>query len=104
MDAASNQLSGVGLPQVPSDGKDGAGIVVGSDAPVSQQAQPAPQPTVDVTGGDTEAIDQDWVNKAKSIVEKTKADPFAQSNELSKIKAGYLKARFDKDINTTDRP
>lgn len=45
-----------------------------------------------------ESLDQEWVNKAKDIVERTQGDPFTQANELSKVKAGYLKARYNKDI------
>ncbi len=51
----------------------------------------------DVSDELAESIDQEWVNKAKDIVERTKNDPFTQVNELSKIKAGYLKARYNKE-------
>lgn len=54
---------------------------------------------------DESQMDEVWINKAKEIVEKTQYDPFLQSNELSKIKAGYLKSRYNKDIKIAeDRP
>lgn len=46
-----------------------------------------------------EELDQEWVNKARDIVEQTKSDPFTQSNELHKVRAGYMKARFNKELN-----
>lgn len=46
----------------------------------------------------SEELDQEWVSKAKDIVEKTKSDPFLQSQELSRVKAGYLKVRYNKDF------
>ncbi len=45
----------------------------------------------------SESLDEEWVNKARDIVERTKDDPFTQVNELSKVKAGYLKARYNKE-------
>lgn len=47
---------------------------------------------------DDSEIDQEWVNKAKDIVEQTKDDPFSQSRELNKAKADYLKTRFNKEF------
>jgi len=70
----------------------------------SQQVIPvAPTaPVMDEALSDEE-IDQVWVNKAKDIVEQTKTDPFTQSNEINKIKAEYLKIRFNKDLHINDK-
>lgn len=46
----------------------------------------------------TDALDQEWVNKAKAIVDKTRTDPFVESRELSKVKADFLRARYNKYI------
>lgn len=51
---------------------------------------------------DSGAIDQEWVEKAKDIVERTKGDPFAESRELSKAKASYLKTRYNKDLKVAE--
>ena len=77
-------------------------------------AMPQPQPAaVPVDGDDTQGmhqqatplddsaadeLDKEWVNKAKMIVERTKADPYMQSSEISKVKADYLRIRYNKHI------
>lgn len=51
---------------------------------------------------DDSTIDQEWVTKAKDIVEQTKGDPFTQSKELNKAKADYLKTRYNKDFKVPE--
>jgi hypothetical protein len=51
---------------------------------------------------DVDLIEKEWVNKAKSIVEKTKNDPSQQNIELNRFKADYLNARFSKNIKPMD--
>lgn len=70
---------------------------------------PAPlvamQPQDDATqddSADTSALDAEWVNKAKEIVERTHTDPYLQSKELSRIKAQYIKARYSKEIKVSE--
>lgn len=54
---------------------------------------------------DNAQLDEVWINKAREVVAKTQYDPYLQSNELSKLKAGYLKSRYNKDIKISeDRP
>jgi hypothetical protein len=94
----SQQVSDQGL-QAPLQGN-----AVG--APVAQ-SYTAPdhnlQPSQDIGAThnnpeDNPALDEEWVNKAKAIVEQSKNDPFTLSKELNKVRAGYLKARYDKDL------
>ena len=47
---------------------------------------------------DTDLIEKEWVNKAKQIVEKTRDDPYKQSEELTVVKADYIKKRYNKTI------
>ena len=47
---------------------------------------------------DIDLIEKEWVLKAKQIVEKTSEDPFTQQEELSKMKAEYLKKRYKRNI------
>jgi hypothetical protein len=117
MNSNFNQISDAGLSQ--SSGGQGtppatfAGPVdpmgqAAAGGHVSQgQTQAAPQATLPVAVADESAsddeLDREWVNKAKDIVERTKFDPFAQSNELNKVKAEYLKARFGKEFNPGDK-
>ncbi|MEK7153070.1 MAG: hypothetical protein AAB834_03925 [Patescibacteria group bacterium] len=54
---------------------------------------------------DDSALDEEWVNKAREIVERTHSDPFMQSREISRVKAEYIKVRYNKDIkNSEDQP
>ncbi len=47
---------------------------------------------------DKDDIEKEWVNKAKKIVEQTKADPFLQERAVSRLQADYMKKRFNKDV------
>ncbi len=49
---------------------------------------------------DVDLIEKEWVDRAKDIVNKTKHDPKLQSQELNKVKADYIKQRFNKDLRT----
>ena len=64
-------------------------------------AGPALSPAGAPAAGSDE-IDQEWVNKAKEIVERTKNDPFVQSKELNKVRADYLRTRYNKDIKVSE--
>lgn len=87
-------------------------------APVAAMPQPVAPAPLTSAGDDTQGaapqqqavplddsaaddLDREWVNKAKMIVEKTKDDPYVQSNEISKVKADYLKIRYNKHIKVT---
>jgi hypothetical protein len=47
-------------------------------------------------GADIDVIEKEWVEKAKTIVARTKDDPHVQAVELSTIKREYVKNRFGK--------
>ncbi|MEK7594085.1 MAG: hypothetical protein AAB436_00385 [Patescibacteria group bacterium] len=63
-----------------------------------------PQATTPATAGlpqvddDGDLIEKEWVNKAKHIVETTRDDPHKQSEELTVVKADYMKKRYGKTI------
>ncbi len=87
-----------------SDGDDDAGgqsadfgghVPLGQTMPDSSALIPLPD-----EAADSDLIEKEWVLKAKQIVEHTAEDPFAQQEELSKIKTDYLKKRYNKDIGT----
>ena len=92
MDTDSNQTPSLSLPSSPSAQTDSAA----NGLATQQQTAPITAPPADDQAPDL--LDQEWVSKAKQIVEKTKSDPFTESRELSKVKAEYLKARHDKDL------
>lgn len=47
---------------------------------------------------DNDLIEKEWVDKAKRIVEKTRDDPHAQSDQLTGVKADYMKQQYNKTI------
>lgn len=47
---------------------------------------------------DDDLIEKEWVDKAKRIVEQTRSDPHRQSEELTLVKADYMKKRYNKTI------
>lgn len=81
--------------------------------PVTNQqiSQDLPTPSVDTsqvdvstpdTASDSDLIEKEWVEKAKDIVEKTKSNPFQQQKELAKMKADYLKKRYNREVRPAD--
>lgn len=51
---------------------------------------------------DVDLIEKEWVYKAKEIVEKTKTDPHDQSKKMNEVKAGYLKKRYNKELELAE--
>src|SRR5690349_17625533 len=86
-------------PQQPDASQNNAVIATQPAAPIA-----VPQPTglPIAAEADSEELDQEWVNKAKEVVEGAKADPFTLSNELSKVRVEYLKTRYNKDVNISE--
>ena len=70
------------------------------------QAPIAKAPRVDIEtppiAEDTDLIEKEWVDKAKDIVEKTRSNPYKQQEELAKMKADYLKKRYNREIRPLD--
>jgi hypothetical protein len=80
---------------------------------VAAPAQPAPaapvaQTTNDVSSTsksgkkklikDDDLIEKEWVDKAKRIVDQTRQDPHQQSEQLTMVKADYMKKEYNKTI------
>jgi hypothetical protein len=79
----------VGLPQVAAE----------TNAPTSSPIVPATKgSSAPMIADDSDLIEKEWVTRAKQIVEQTKADPYNQNREINRVKADYLKKRYDKDI------
>ncbi len=51
---------------------------------------------------DADLIEKEWVVRAKAVVEQTKTDPYAQNRELSKVKAEYIKKRYNKNVKVSE--
>lgn len=77
-----------------------------SQSPAQPQPQPQSQPdpllSTPAVAEDDDLIEKEWVKKAKNIIDKTKDDPFTQSNEMSLFKADYIKKRYNKTIKTSE--
>jgi hypothetical protein len=87
--------------------------VVQQVAPLSSPTQPVAGPLQSVTAPaqipnvlddahsiaeDSDVIEKEWVDRAKKIVSLTANDPFIEAKELNKLKATYIKKRFNKDL------
>ena len=65
---------------------------------LSTLVDPAVAQTVHMGASDIDLIEKEWVQKAKAIVAHTHGDPYTQNKEINKIKADYIKKRYNKDI------
>jgi hypothetical protein len=80
----------------------GQGGAVTPSLPLPQPPAVSSQPAATSTSDDQDDLDQEWINKAKAIVEKTKTDPYIESREISKAKADYLRIRYNKHIKVAE--
>lgn len=76
-------------------------VADGFTATDDAQSGRAPQ-TVVADAADTDRIEKEWVDKAKSVINQTKDDPYEQKNEISKVKADYIQKRFNRSLKTDD--
>jgi len=88
-----------------------AGMNYGQQSPQPMQMTPQmmqQQMTAQMAMGgglpaaDIDLIEKAWVAKAKAIVHGTHGNPYLQSHELSKVKAEYIKKRYNKDIKVAE--
>ena len=101
-------LTGPGnLPGGPTQGP--AAPMVSPQPNAQQQAPTSAVPPVAVPAAytpaiadDVDLIEKEWVERAKQIVEHTKHDPYIQNEEMTKMKADYLKKRYNRDIKKKD--
>jgi hypothetical protein len=49
---------------------------------------------------DSHRIEKVWVDRAKKVISQTRDNPHAQKQEMSKVKAEYIRMRFNKTIPT----
>lgn len=106
MDYQTGQQSGLPLPQPTADSN--AMPQSSQNQPQLSQATtidsatlsntPVLKPVSTEITAQGDALDKEWVSKARAIVEHTKHDPYIQSHELGKMKADYLNVRYNKQI------
>jgi len=70
--------------------------------PAAQAAAIAQAQTAGPADDADTAFDEEWVNRAREVIARTQADPFLQSRELGKLKAQYIKLRYNKDIKVSE--
>lgn len=85
-----------------------------TQTPTGQQVgQPIMAPPVVVASGlpvddshiiaeDNDVIEKEWVDRAKKIISLTSSDPYVEAKEMNKLKATYMKKRFNKELPQAD--
>lgn len=71
-----------------------------SSASINIQAQTNTGPTL--IADDADLIEKEWVLRAKAIVAQTAHDPNLQTKEMGKVKAEYLKTRYNKVLKVDE--
>ena len=83
-------------------------VAPAKDAPISAaemlaQYNAPPDTRAEVAADDVDtSFDEEWVLKAQEVVSRTKDDPFQQSHEMGKLKAAYIKARYNKTVKVSE--
>jgi hypothetical protein len=55
-----------------------------------------------MVAADSDLIEKAWVKTAKAIIDQTREDPYKQNKEITKVKAEYIKKRYNRDIKIND--
>lgn len=61
-------------------------------------AQPLPVDNPAIAD-DSDLIEKEWVVRAKQIVSSTHNDPYQQNRSIMRLRADYLKKRYNKDLD-----
>ena len=69
--------------------------------PAASGVTPTTQPAAGGLIKDDDLIEKEWVEKAKRIVEHTRDDPHQQSEQLTLVKADYMKKRYNKTVKVS---
>ncbi len=79
--------------------------VIAAAPAMSNEAQPVTQsiPDLPLIADDADLIEKEWVLKAKAIVAQTAHDPNLQTKEMGKVKAEYLKKRYNKNLKLDEK-
>jgi hypothetical protein len=76
----------------------GAQMTASSLGVVAPFNNPTQQYVATMQADDLELIEKHWIDRAKHLVMQTAHDPFVQNKEINKLKAEYIKKRYNKDI------
>lgn len=93
----SKQASAPMLPSIPAN-------IPATQAPIiptdDDQNDDLTGSQVSNTSTNPDRIEKQWIDRAKAIVAQTKDDPYTQKTEMGKIRADYIKTRFNKVLKT----
>ncbi len=78
------------------------GVIQGAGPAASSTSAGSAAVSAHLSADDLDLIEKEWVQKAKEIVESTQNDPHIQSDELSKVKADYIKKRYGRDVKVRE--
>jgi hypothetical protein len=103
---AQESSTGKQPPQlIPQDDQAQAPVLADDQAQAAAPVQPMSDDDKAVAAlpaKDADLIEKEWVERAKSIISKTADDPHRQKSEVSKMKAAYIRKRFNKVIKTDE--
>ena len=93
-------------PPTPQDQQVGQAVTQQDNTTQTNQQSAAQGPSdVVVTpqaAHDSDLIEKDWVNKTKDVVEKNKQDPHRLNQEIAKLRADYMKKRYNLSIKVSE--
>ncbi len=69
-------------------------VATQSDDTSTQTASDATQ----LTAGDDDLIEKEWIDKAKRVIAETKDDPYKREREISKLQIEYIRKRYGRVI------
>ncbi|MCA9324172.1 hypothetical protein KC992_03690 [Candidatus Saccharibacteria bacterium] len=102
-DSSAHQLPSVDDNQVVDDAQLQASMPAAqqdlSQYPMAQQGS---DPTLPMEAGDVDLIEKAWVEKAKAIVRSTHGDPYTQNKEINKVKADYIRKRYNREVKVIE--
>ena len=78
------------------------GSPVAPSNPVANGQAVVVQDDSHIIAEDTDVIEKEWVDRAKKIISLTSNDPYIEAKEISKLKATYMKKRFNRDLPLAD--
>lgn len=96
-ETSGNRPKAPALPAIPQDIPDAGQPVIA--APPQDVTVPA---DTGISDANPDHIEHEWVNKVKNVVASTRDDPYQQKDQMSKVKAEYIKKRFNKQIKTDE--
>jgi hypothetical protein len=98
-ETSGNRPQAPALPAIPDDIPLADQPVIA--APPQDVTTPAPDDAQTVTQN-PDHIEREWIDKVKNVVASTHDDPYLQKDQMSKVKAEYIRKRFNKQIKTDE--